>query len=84
MYCLISSYIVRGINELQERNTVDNMKAEQEILKGLLAILAELQSGTASGDLETYLRIKLGIYYDVLGESVPEAYWEQIEKELAQ
>lgn len=69
---------------LQERNTVDNMKAEQEILKNLLAILAELQSGTASGDLETYLRIKLGIYYDILGESVPEEYWGQIEKELAQ
>jgi len=58
------------------------MKKEQDILKTLFAILAELQSGTATGDLEKYLRIKLGIYYDILGESVPEEYWEQIEKEI--
>lgn len=58
------------------------MKKEQDILKTLFAILAELQSGTVSGDTEKYLRIKLGIYYDILGESVPEEYWEQIEKEI--
>lgn len=58
------------------------MKKEQDILKTLFAILAELQSGTVSGDTEKYLRIKLGVYYDILGESVPEEYWEQIEKEI--
>ena len=58
------------------------MKKEQDILKTLFAILAELQSGTATGDLEKYLRIRLGVYYDILGESVPEEYWEQIEKEI--
>ena len=58
------------------------MKKEQDILKTLFAILAELQSGTVSGDTEKYLRIKLEVYYDILGESVPEEYWEQIEKEI--
>ena len=58
------------------------MKKEQDILKTLFVILAEIQSGTATGDLEKYLRIKLGIYYDILEESVPEEYWEQIEKEI--
>ena len=58
------------------------MKKEQDILKTLFAILAELQSGTPTGDLEKYLRIRLGVYYDILGESVPEEYWEQIEKEI--
>lgn len=58
------------------------MKSEEEILKDLFCILAELQSGTTSGDLEKYLRIKLEVLYNVMGEDVPEEFWEQIEYEI--
>jgi hypothetical protein len=59
------------------------VKTKQEILKDLFCTLAELQSGTASGDLENYLRIKLETLYNLMGEDVPEEYWEQIEKEIS-
>jgi len=55
------------------------MKTKQEILKDLFVTLAELQSKTASENLEKYLKIKLEILYDILGEDVPSEYWEQIE-----
>lgn len=59
------------------------MKSKEEILKNLYVTLAELQ-GTAWGeenkDLEKYLRIKLTVLYDILGEEVPEEYWEQVEE----
>jgi len=58
------------------------MKTKQEIKKDLFATLAELQSKTAAGELENYLRIKLQILYDILEEEIDEEYWEQIEKEL--
>lgn len=55
------------------------MKSEQEIKKHLFAILTELQSGTVKGDLKIRLQGKLDVLYDILGEDVPEEYWEQIE-----
>lgn len=55
------------------------MKSEQEIKKHLFAILAELQSGTVKGDLKIRLQGKLDVLNDILGEDVPEEYWEQIE-----
>ena len=56
------------------------MKTKQEILKDLFVTLAELQSKTAAAELEKYLKIKLQILYDILGEDVPAEYWEQIEE----
>lgn len=56
------------------------MKTKKEILKDLFVTLAELQSKTATDQLENYLKIKLEILYDILGEDVPAEYWEQIEK----
>lgn len=58
------------------------MKTKEQILSELFVTLAELQSQTAKGNLEKYLRIKLEILNDILGEEVPEEYWEQIENEL--
>jgi hypothetical protein len=58
------------------------MKSKQELLSKLYAILAELQSRTASEELTKVLKIQLELLYDILGEDVPEEYWEQIEKEL--
>lgn len=59
------------------------MKSSQDILKKLFAILAELQSGTATGDLEIRLRTELEVLYDILGEDVQEGFWEQIEQEIS-
>ena len=59
------------------------MKKKEEILKDLYATLAELQ-GTVwteeSKGLMKYLKIKLSVLYDILGEEVPGEYWEQIEE----
>lgn len=55
------------------------MKSKEEILKDLLATLAELQNGVTGEILKTYLETKLQILYDILGEDVPEEYWNQIE-----
>lgn len=59
------------------------MKSKEEILKDLLATLTELQNGVSGEILKTYLETKLSILYDILGEDVPEEYWEQIEKYTA-
>lgn len=60
-----------------------SMKSKDEILKMLYVTLAELQ-GTSwtegNKSLEEYLRIKLTVLYDILGEEIPEAYWEQVEE----
>lgn len=56
------------------------MKTKQEILSMFFATLAEIQSNTATDQLEKYLKIRLELLYDILGEEVPEAYWEQIEE----
>jgi len=58
------------------------MKTKEQILSELFATLAELQSQTAKGSLEKFLRIKLEILNDILGEEIPEEYWEQIIDEL--
>jgi len=58
------------------------MKTKEEITQQLLATLAELQSKTAKGSLEKYLRIKLEILNDILGDDAPEEFWEQIENEI--
>ena len=59
------------------------MKSKEEILKDLFVTLAELQHGNLNYSLEAYLKTKLEILYDILGEDVPEEYWEQIEEEIS-
>ena len=59
------------------------MKTKQELLQMLYSRLAELQNGKAKQDnpnLAEKLKIELALLYDILGEEVPEEYWEQIEE----
>ena len=58
------------------------MKSKQELLKMLFAALTELQSKTAKPELEKRLKIQLELLYDILGEEVPEEFWEQIENQI--
>lgn len=58
------------------------MKTKQELLKMLYTTLAELQSGTLKGEMKSRQQVRLELLYDILGEEVPESYWEQIEKEI--
>ena len=58
------------------------MKTKQEILKDLFATLTELKEGVYNPSLDTYLKVKLETLYNVLGEDVPEEYWDEIEEIL--
>ena len=61
------------------------MKSKQEILSALFSRLAELKDGEVkktNPKLSEQLKIELALLYDILGESVPEEYWEQIEEEI--
>ena len=61
------------------------MKTRQELLSMLYSRLAELQDGrikTVSPTAAEKLRIELNLLWDILGEDVPEEYWEQIEEEI--
>ena len=60
------------------------MKTLNEILSKLLAILTELESGEAEDPaLRNYLIAQLGVLYEILGDDVPEEYWESIEDWLS-
>lgn len=56
------------------------MRSKEEIMKRLFATLAELQSGTTTEQVHERLCIELSVLNDVLGDDVPEEYWEQIEE----
>lgn len=60
------------------------MKTKQELFSMLFSVLAELQSGTLDKkpELKAWQQTRLELLYDILGEEVPEEYWEQIEKEI--
>ena len=61
------------------------MKTKQELLSMLYSRLAELQDGrikTVNPTAAEKLRIELNLLWDILGEDVPEEYWEQIEEEI--
>ena len=61
------------------------MKTKQELLSMLFARLAELQHGGIKIDNPEYAKQEaneLALLYDILGDKVPEEYWEQIEKEI--
>ena len=66
------------------------MKTKQELLQMLFAKLAELQDLDKKGfttktvwetaNLTAKLQAEVALFYDILGEDVPEEYWEQIEE----
>ena len=61
------------------------MKTKQEILSMLYSRLAELQDGrikTVNPTIAKRLQAELNLLWDILGEDVPEEYWEQIEEEI--
>ena len=61
------------------------MKTKQEILSMLYSRLAELQDGrikTVNPTMTKMLQAELNLLWDILGEEVPEEYWEQIEEEI--
>ena len=61
------------------------MKTKQEILSMLYSRLAELQDGRikiVNPTMAKKLQVELNLLWDILGEDVPEEYWEQIEEEI--
>ena len=61
------------------------MKSKEELLSMLYSKLAELQDGRIkvnNPEFVEQLKIELALLYDILGEDVPEEFWEQIEKEI--
>ena len=59
------------------------MKTKQELLEMLFAKLAELQDGrikTVNPTVAKKLQVELNLLWDILGNDVPEEYWEQIEE----
>lgn len=66
------------------------MKTKEELLQMLFAKLAELQNLTSNclttetnwqqEILANKLQAEVALLYDILGEDVPEEYWEQIEE----
>ena len=61
------------------------MKTKQQLLEMLFAKLAELQDGrikTVNPIIVKRLQTELNLLWSILGEDVPEEYWEQIEEEI--
>lgn len=60
------------------------MKTKQELLEMLYSRLAELQDGRIkefNPALAEKISIELALLSDILGDDVPEEYWEQIDRE---
>ncbi|MBZ9693377.1 hypothetical protein [Clostridium sp. M14] len=55
------------------------MKNKDEILRDCLIVLGELEHGVDE-HLESYLKAKLTVYADILGEDIPKEYWERIDE----
>jgi len=61
------------------------MKSKEELLQMLYVRLAELQDGRVkvnTPELARNLKTELSLLYEILGEDIPEEYWEQIEEEI--
>ena len=61
------------------------MKTKQELLSMLYSKLAELQDGrikTINPAVTEILRTQLNLLWDILGDDVPEEYWDQIWEEI--
>ncbi len=59
------------------------MKTKEEMMQMLFSKLAELQDLIEEDDesvLIARLQAEVALLYDILGEDVPEEYWEQIEE----
>lgn len=66
------------------------MKTKQELLQMLFSKLAKLQNLNKKGfttktvwetaNFTAKLQAEVALLYDILGEDVPEEYWEQIEE----
>ena len=62
------------------------MKNKNEMLSMLMAKLAEFKARPESANIETCkiaigikLAIEIRLLYDLLGEEVPEEYWDELE-----
>ena len=61
------------------------MKTKEELLKMFFARLAELQHGEIKITNPEYAKqesIELRLLYDILGDDVPDGFWEQAEREV--
>lgn len=61
------------------------MKSQLELLAMFYSRLAELQDGCIKRNNPTLAerkRIELSLLYDILGDDIPEEYWEAVETEL--
>lgn len=55
------------------------MKPKEEIRAMLFARICELKHRVLKKELEKKLKTEASLLYDILGEEVPEEYWEEIE-----
>lgn len=55
------------------------MKNKAELIRDLLATLAELQMTTPEKDLDVYLLHRLQFLAETLGDDIPEDYREEVE-----
>lgn len=55
------------------------MRTKAELIRDLLATLAELQMTTPEKDLEVYLLHRLQFLAETLGDDIPEDYREEVE-----
>lgn len=57
------------------------MKSKEQLLKDFFSRLAELQSGTVTNNtLRTRLVTEVLLLSDILGDDVPEEYWDAVEE----
>lgn len=55
------------------------MKSKEYVVKRLLNVLLELESGSCSDEVEVMLVHQLAAYGEILEEDVPEELWDRIE-----
>ena len=59
------------------------MKSKEQLLRAFFSRLAELQSGTVTNNaLRTRLVTEVLLLSDILGDDVPEEYWDDVEELL--
>lgn len=58
------------------------MKTMEEMKAMLFERLAEIKQGGLVPSYEEQCKIELALLYDILGESIEEEYWEEIEENM--
>lgn len=58
------------------------MKTAAELKAMLFERLAEIKGGGLTPAYDEQCRIELALLFDILGEEVPEEYWEEIEANI--